>query len=395
MLVRRAGVSHTANLQHPCLRLQLCRTALATPPPYRNPAAAAASARPTPARGGGAIEAPLSSISISSILSSSPPPLSPMDPPLLLAAVATVSLYALYKAVRLALADADLYLLGKGEPAANAFQGKVVWITGASQGLGAVLARHFASKGAKLILSSRSVDKLQVGGWVCLCGGWRAGYCSVRVCACALLWCVCALLCGGVESHVIHTHMWEGGGPVDLLPACLAPRLACSMLLIMFCCMCPLSLLLPDLAPLPSPPCRGNCPAPPIKPRIPNPSPLAPNPDPSTPNPCHALPINPRIPNPRPLAPNPDPSTHKPCRCRPSRPPAAARRTTCCCCPLTCWGSTRSWMRLQRQRTQPLGAAASTTWFTMQVCSHAQVQVCVCGGEGGQGKHLEGWRSSW
>ena len=38
-----------------------------------------------------------------------------MDPPLLLAAVATVSLYALYKAVRLALADADLYLLGKGE----------------------------------------------------------------------------------------------------------------------------------------------------------------------------------------------------------------------------------------------------------------------------------------
>lgn len=63
--------------------------------------------------------------------------------------------YALYKLVRLALADADLHLLSLGKHKANAFEGKVIWITGASQGLGAGLAAYFAKHGAKLILSSR------------------------------------------------------------------------------------------------------------------------------------------------------------------------------------------------------------------------------------------------
>lgn len=40
--------------------------------------------------------------------------------------------------------------------------GKVVLITGASRGLGLVLAREFASRGAKLALCARSADKLEI-----------------------------------------------------------------------------------------------------------------------------------------------------------------------------------------------------------------------------------------
>lgn len=62
--------------------------------------------------------------------------------------------------LRLAFADADLNLLSKGPHKANAFENKVVWITGASQGLGEVLAKYFARHGARLILSSRDAEKL-------------------------------------------------------------------------------------------------------------------------------------------------------------------------------------------------------------------------------------------
>lgn len=41
------------------------------------------------------------------------------------------------------------------------YTGKVVWITGASSGIGEGLALLLAEKGAKIILSSRSVDKLE------------------------------------------------------------------------------------------------------------------------------------------------------------------------------------------------------------------------------------------
>lgn len=62
---------------------------------------------------------------------------------------------------RFAVADADLTLLRKGPAKQHEFEDKVIWITGASQGIGKVLAKEFASLGAKLILSSRREAELE------------------------------------------------------------------------------------------------------------------------------------------------------------------------------------------------------------------------------------------
>jgi dehydrogenase/reductase SDR family protein 7B len=43
----------------------------------------------------------------------------------------------------------------------NDFTGKTIWITGASSGIGAALAHALAARGARLILSARSADKLE------------------------------------------------------------------------------------------------------------------------------------------------------------------------------------------------------------------------------------------
>jgi len=43
----------------------------------------------------------------------------------------------------------------------STYQGKIVWITGASSGIGEALAKAFAKEGAKLILSSRQENELQ------------------------------------------------------------------------------------------------------------------------------------------------------------------------------------------------------------------------------------------
>ncbi|CAI5477202.1 unnamed protein product [Closterium sp. Yama58-4] len=56
---------------------------------------------------------------------------------------------------------ADLTLLLKGAPPEGAFEDKVVWITGASQGIGQELAQRFAAMGARLILSARSAERLE------------------------------------------------------------------------------------------------------------------------------------------------------------------------------------------------------------------------------------------
>lgn len=62
---------------------------------------------------------------------------------------------------RFATADADMGLLLRGSHRRGAFEGQVIWVTGASQGLGEALARYLSSQGARLVLSSRSSEKLQ------------------------------------------------------------------------------------------------------------------------------------------------------------------------------------------------------------------------------------------
>ncbi|MDX2480011.1 MAG: SDR family oxidoreductase [Desulfuromusa sp.] len=49
----------------------------------------------------------------------------------------------------------------------NDFTGKTIWITGASSGIGAALAYALAARGARLILSARSVDKLEAVRQAC------------------------------------------------------------------------------------------------------------------------------------------------------------------------------------------------------------------------------------
>ncbi|TVU03661.1 hypothetical protein EJB05_50849 [Eragrostis curvula] len=57
--------------------------------------------------------------------------------------------------------DGDVTLVTRGPPRRERVEGKVVWITGASRGIGEVLAMQFASLGAKLILSARNRDELE------------------------------------------------------------------------------------------------------------------------------------------------------------------------------------------------------------------------------------------
>lgn len=57
--------------------------------------------------------------------------------------------------------DADLGLTLRSDPPPRAFDGQVIWIVGASSGIGAGLALEFAKSGAKVILSARRESQLQ------------------------------------------------------------------------------------------------------------------------------------------------------------------------------------------------------------------------------------------
>ncbi|KAL7583550.1 uncharacterized protein LOC111902994 isoform X1 [Lactuca sativa] len=57
--------------------------------------------------------------------------------------------------------DGDFTLLSKGKVKRESFQDKVVWITGASRGIGEVLAKQLATLGAKLIISARNEPELE------------------------------------------------------------------------------------------------------------------------------------------------------------------------------------------------------------------------------------------
>ncbi|XP_010258509.1 PREDICTED: dehydrogenase/reductase SDR family member 7 isoform X2 [Nelumbo nucifera] len=63
--------------------------------------------------------------------------------------------------VKFATADGDFTLLSKRKVKREEIEDKVVWITGASRGIGEILAKQLASLGAKLIISARNEAELE------------------------------------------------------------------------------------------------------------------------------------------------------------------------------------------------------------------------------------------
>lgn len=57
--------------------------------------------------------------------------------------------------------DGDFTLISKGHAKRDEIEDKVVWITGASRGIGEMLAGQFMNLGAKVILSARNVAELE------------------------------------------------------------------------------------------------------------------------------------------------------------------------------------------------------------------------------------------
>jgi len=63
---------------------------------------------------------------------------------------------------------------GSEQSAAPQFRGKVIWITGASSGIGEALCREFARGGARLVLSARNESELKRVRDDCIAAGSRA-----------------------------------------------------------------------------------------------------------------------------------------------------------------------------------------------------------------------------
>jgi len=62
-----------------------------------------------------------------------------------------------------------------GKSQENPFQGQVIWITGASGGIGAALARQLAARGARLVLSARRAEALAAVKADCVSAGLETG----------------------------------------------------------------------------------------------------------------------------------------------------------------------------------------------------------------------------
>ncbi|XP_068661900.1 uncharacterized protein [Aristolochia californica] len=62
---------------------------------------------------------------------------------------------------KFAFADGDFTLMRSGHAKREEVEDKVVWITGASRGIGEILSKQFARLGAKLILSARNEAELE------------------------------------------------------------------------------------------------------------------------------------------------------------------------------------------------------------------------------------------
>ncbi|BFG37368.1 hypothetical protein CerSpe_236430 [Prunus speciosa] len=68
----------------------------------------------------------------------------------------------LFLSIKFAIADAgDFTLMSKRSVKRDQIEDKVVWITGASRGIGEVLAKQLANLGAKLIISARNEAELE------------------------------------------------------------------------------------------------------------------------------------------------------------------------------------------------------------------------------------------
>ncbi|ERN20317.1 hypothetical protein AMTRI_Chr06g200820 [Amborella trichopoda] len=76
----------------------------------------------------------------------------------LICMVTTAIIWLFFK---FAKAEGDFTLLAKGAAKREEVEDKVVWITGASGGIGEVLAKQFANLGAKLIISARREVELE------------------------------------------------------------------------------------------------------------------------------------------------------------------------------------------------------------------------------------------
>ncbi|KAK9146120.1 hypothetical protein Sjap_006023 [Stephania japonica] len=81
---------------------------------------------------------------------------------MLVLAIALIIVAAILRDLfKFATADGDFTLISKGKARREEIEDKVFWITGASRGIGEVLAKQLASLGAKLILSARSEKELE------------------------------------------------------------------------------------------------------------------------------------------------------------------------------------------------------------------------------------------